>query len=123
MDVLTRDRAEKLEREILESFEEDYVGLWEIVRDVEEELVSDVERDDPATVRKVTVSLVRDMLARGLIRPGRPLNGGRFEPWSLESGVAADKIDSEWRESGPPSIESAWFEITSSGKAYLSSLA
>lgn len=114
MDVLTKDEVAKLEREILEAFADDYVGLWEIAHDVE----GDLGLEDPDIIREATMSIVRGMLLRGLIQPGMPMNNGTFKPWSMSPEQAADKMNRDWRVSGRPSLQDAWFDLTPAGEGY-----
>lgn len=116
METLSKDRADKLEREFLGDLREDYCGIWELADLIEEELGT----GDTTVIRESTMDVVRDMLARDLMLPGLALNDGNFSPWSMAPFEAADKINAEWEALGrtPTLGEGVWFDLTPTGEAY-----
>lgn len=83
--------------------EEDYVGLWQIFNSVG-------RGRDEAAARRLTLDVVRALLAAGL-RPGKsPYQSGGFELWAEESEEAiVRRIESEWRAGQDPNLLDVWF--------------
>src|SRR5215211_8062228 len=98
-----------IERLLLEEMKEDYVGLWELVR-----LVSELDAEDPASIRETTLQIVEDMVMQGLIRPGVATAQGGFEPWPTDPGRSLLTISEELERLGrtPMVGDIAWFDLT-----------
>lgn len=90
--------------------EEDFIGLWEVVRSVQD----DVPDADAATVRQISLEIVDELLASGDWEAGFPAEDGRsFEAWTLAPGAASERIRGEWEQLGrEPNIgEIAWLNL------------
>jgi hypothetical protein len=88
----------------------DWIALWMIVDDVETQLSPD---DDEETL-ETTVTLVEELLARGLLAGDSPVTGDEvcFSAWpNQEAGAVGEYIRREWkRRGGPPGWGDApWF--------------
>lgn len=112
----TLDTA-RLEKELLEESSEDYLGLWEFVWHLREELGI----KDPDKRREIAMTMVRDLLGERLMRAGVPGSRTRFDAWPLSADESIERIEREWDKlNGEPNIgDVAWFDITERGKAYL----
>jgi hypothetical protein len=112
--TLTTDKAERLERELLEEMKDDYVGLWEIARLVRSEL----ELEDPEAIRDDTLHIIEQMLMQGWIRPGIATDAGDFEAWDTAPGKTLLAIRAGWDKLGriPTVGDIAWFDLTDRGE-------
>jgi hypothetical protein len=98
-------RAE-LKRDIVARSEEDYVGLWTIIRAVERYLGS----SEQATVRDTTLGLIKELLNEGSILAGHPTPDGTFLPEKLPVPEILDRIDQGWKRIPSPTIgDVIWF--------------
>lgn len=90
--------------------EADWISLWMIADEVEDELTSD---DEDKTL-EITVVLVTELLKHGFIAGDSPVSGDsvRFSAWSHQDpGAIAQCIRREWiARGGPPDWhDSPWF--------------
>lgn len=114
----TVSKLDEVEQVFLEDLSEDYEGVWAVADRVRDAL----RVEDPAVVREVTLRLVHEWLASGLITAGLPKGDTpEFEPWPERGEEAAMKIAAEWRETErlPLLGELAWFSLTSEGEKLL----
>lgn len=94
--------------DILDECEDDYVGLWSVLSEVQGAL-GDVHA---AELKAVTLELLRFLLSRGLVVAGFPAQNGRdFNPWMLSAGETINKIAKAWDKLGrdPSGGEIVWF--------------
>jgi hypothetical protein len=103
---------------IFQEFHEDDVGLWSILWDVRYALNGGTypgpgeDRSDPREVRRLTMSLVRELLESGKVWAGFPTPDGRgFVPWKLTPDEAVARINAAWDALGrEPNIgDIVWF--------------
>ena len=84
----------------------DLVGLWEIVKEVE----NIFGKGD--TVRDKTLTVVRALLAKGLLAGDPPYDLGGYAPWTDQNpdGVI-ERVGQEWRrlDHTPNIPDIAWF--------------
>lgn len=93
--------------EFLEECHDDHVGLWRIVNAAQEELGASSAEE----TRTMALSLVRQLLERGML-VGHPTPDGRhFVSWEVPSDAALKRIEREWSALGrdPDIGEVAWF--------------
>jgi hypothetical protein len=97
---------ESLKQNILTECEEDHVGLWSVIREVEESL----PMLDQAAVRDQVLTLLHELLMAHEIRAGYPMPDGRFRSLHISPEKVMDQIDAEWPVGHPPTIgEGLWF--------------
>ncbi|GAC1338137.1 MAG: hypothetical protein NVSMB14_05070 [Isosphaeraceae bacterium] len=97
---------DSLERIVLAECEEDHVGLWSIIRDVEEFLI----QPDDAAVRNQVLGLLNDLLVADEIIAGFPTPEGRFCPLRMSAEKIMARIETEWPAGHRPNIgEGLWF--------------
>ena len=99
---------ESIKSDLLAECEDDHVGLWSVVRYVEDELPG----ADDATLREATIELLYDLLKAGQIEAGFPdSNGVDFHPWPFSADAVIERIKSLWNREGPRPKpgEFAWF--------------
>jgi hypothetical protein len=100
--------SKSLEDTILAECEDDYVGLWSIIRDVEDYL----HCSDELTIRDETLAVIEHLLTTQQIEAGMPDADGRgFCAWPLPTTEVVDRIRTSWKPAGPrPDIgEIVWF--------------
>ena len=88
--------------------EDDWVPLWVICCDVEDELGA----EDPETNLQLTLVVVRELLRRGLIAGDSAVHGIRFNAWPVQDAeVIAEVIRREWSQRGgyPEWGDGPWF--------------
>src|SRR5262245_43882319 len=104
---------DSIQRDLLVEGLEDYVGLWEVAKDVRR-LYGEIP---PGTVHELVMQRIRPLLREGLIVPGLPTEGGRFSAWDCDADSAVNRIDAEWSKLGrDPNIwEVCWFKNTDKG--------
>jgi hypothetical protein len=95
---------------LLSFAEDEWIGLWVICSDVEDELGD----EDPERTLELTLVVVRELLKRGLIAGDPPVRGNaaHFNPWPLQDPqLIADFIRSEWSRRGgfPEWRDAPWF--------------
>jgi hypothetical protein len=98
---------EALKHSIVTECEEDHVGLWSVVRDVEEHLSG----QDETAVREYTLNLLHDLLLANEIEAGFPTADGRgFRSLGVSPEKVLDRIRKEWPVDRRPTIgEVIWF--------------
>jgi hypothetical protein len=99
---------DKIKENVLAESKDDFVGLWSIARQVEDAHIA----PDAATVRRVTLALVQDLLNKHLIEAGHPTSDGRsFKLWEFPVEVVMRKIEERWTPTGarPRIGEVVWF--------------
>jgi hypothetical protein len=97
-----------LKQHILTECDEDYVGLWSVIRDVEESLST----TDETIIRKKALSLLHDMLVAGEIKAGFPTNDGSgFRSLCLTPEKIIEQIETDWPVGArrPTIGEGVWF--------------
>jgi hypothetical protein len=99
---------------LLRFAQDDWIGLWVVASDVEEELGI----DDPTKNLEITLVLVKELLKRGLRAGDSPVgnSGVHFKAWSNQDPDAVvDFIRREWsRRGGLPSWgDGPWFAAPS----------
>lgn len=95
---------------LLRFAEDDWIGLWVIASDVEEELGI----DDPTKNLEITLVLVKELLKRGLRAGDSPVHNSavHFNAWSNQDPDAViDFIRREWAQRGglPGWGDRPWF--------------
>ncbi|HEY5314622.1 MAG TPA: hypothetical protein VIK18_18965 [Pirellulales bacterium] len=100
--MLVHKETDLLER-ILAECEDDYVGLWSILRQVRE-----ARYPQP---KAVTLALLRYLLSTGIIEAGEPDASGGFQVWKTSADETMSRIGSEWSALGhdPDLGDIAWF--------------
>lgn len=98
---------ESLKRNILSECEEDHVGLWSVIRDVEDF----VPVKDETAIRNHVLNLLRELLVAGEIHAGFPTpDGGGFQPLQIAPDEVLARIEAEWPVDRRPTIgEGLWF--------------
>jgi hypothetical protein len=101
---------ESLRQTILTECEEDHVGLWSIIRDVEEIFP---QSDEPA-IRDRVLALLHELLVADEVQAGFPTPGGQgFRPLRAAPGEVLSRIEAEWPVGRRPTIgEGLWFTRT-----------
>ena len=97
-----------LKQHILTECDEDYVGLWSIIRDVEESLST----SDETAIREKTLNLLHDMLVAGEIKAGFPTDDGTgFRSLRLTPEKVIEQIENDWPAGArrPTIGEGVWF--------------
>lgn len=91
---------------ILLQLKDDYVGLWEIIKEIEIFLDAFADGTD---LRWELMAVIRDLLESG-VQAGIPLEDGSFKPFDLTNEQVLEKINREWSEFEKVSIgDIAWF--------------
>ncbi len=98
---------ESVKRDILVECEEDHVGLWSVIREVEDAFPD----SDTADIRNRVLQLVHELLAAHMIQAGFPSPGGRgFRPLRMAPDQIVHRIEEEWPVDRRPKIgEGVWF--------------
>jgi hypothetical protein len=97
---------ESLKRGILNECEEDHVGLWSIIRDVEEFFPD----KDEAFIREQTLKVLRDLLTSHEVKAGFPTEAGKFRSLRVAPGQVMARIERDWPAERRPTIgEGLWF--------------
>lgn len=100
---------ETLKQGILAECEEDHVGIWSIIRDVEDFF----PKKDESAIRKQVLSLLRELLLANEISAGFPTEDGKFRPLRADSERILEQIEAEWPVGQRPTIgEGLWFNRT-----------
>ena len=98
--------SESLKQSILSECEEDHVGLWSVIRDVEEFF----PKMDEAALRDHVLQLLRELLLAKEIKAGFPTEEGKFHALRIAPERILDRIKSEWPLGRRPTIgEGLWF--------------
>jgi hypothetical protein len=93
---------------LMAEFEDDHVGLWTVVKQVQRAFPD----DQPEAIRTKTLALIWFLLQMGSIEAGSPTKDGRgFQPWHIKPFGVVTRIASEWKDAKPyPRIgEIVWF--------------
>lgn len=99
-----------LKQMLLAECEDDYVGLWSVIRDVEEALPELAE----AAVRERVLQLLRDLLLAGEIVAGIPTAKGGFRSLRDSAEKVLARAEADWPVGHRPTIgEGLWFTRTS----------
>lgn len=97
---------ESLKQSILTECEEDHVGLWSVIRDVEEFFPT---RDQTA-VRDQVLKLLHELLVTHEIKAGFPTLEGRFRSLKADPEKIMARIEADWPIGHRPTIgEGLWF--------------
>jgi hypothetical protein len=97
---------DSLKRSIVSECEEDHVGLWSVVREVEEFL----PKRDKAAVRDQVLRLLRELLTAQEIKAGFPTREGNFRSSRGTPDRIIARIEKEWPVGRHPTIgEGLWF--------------
>jgi len=97
---------ESLKQSILTECEEDHVGLWSIIRDVEEAVPKKAE----TVVRDQVLKLLRELLVAREIKAGFPTPEGRFRSLRVTPEKIMARIEADWPVGRRPTIgEGLWF--------------
>ena len=104
--MLTLD---SLKQSILTECEEDYVGLWSVIRDVEDHFPKKGE----AAIREQVLRLLLELLLANEIRAGFPDEEGKFRSLRTTPEKILERIAAEWSPGQRPTIgEGLWFTRT-----------
>jgi len=101
---------------LLDFAEDNWLPLWVIVQDVQELL----DIDEPQEVLETTAALAKELLKRGLLAGGSPVDSARFRAWpNQDPDFVADCIRREWRQRGglPEWGDGPWFCARVRGRA------
>lgn len=97
---------ESLKQNILTECEEDHVGLWSVIREVEEFL----HKGDEAAVRDHALRLLHELLVAHEIEAGFPTPEGHFRPLKATPEKIMARIEADWPVGRRPIIgEGVWF--------------
>jgi hypothetical protein len=101
---------DSLKQTILTECEEDHVGLWSVIRDVEEIFP---QSDEPA-IRDQVLTLLDELLHAQEIEAGFPAPDGQgFCPLRIAPGEVLARIEAQWPVGRRPTIgEGLWFTRT-----------
>lgn len=107
-----------IENELMTECREDHVGLWAVISSVRDRF----EEMSDAESHRVTLGIIRDLLASGRIGAGqfvRRSEGLIFEFWPLSPDEAVERIRSEWSALGRDPIpgEIVWLTSLEHGGA------
>jgi hypothetical protein len=97
---------DSLKQVVLTECDEDHVGLWSIIRDVEDYFPKKGE----AVIRKEVLALLRELLVANEIKAGFPTEDGKFRSLRLTPEKVLERIEAEWTPGRRPTIgEGVWF--------------
>src|SRR5438046_591271 len=98
---------ESLKQSILAECEEDHVGLWSVIRDVEEAF----PKSDEVVIRDRVVALLQELLLAHEIQAGFPDPDGRgFRPLRIAPDKVLARIEADWPVGHRPTIgQGLWF--------------
>src|SRR6266436_2306176 len=95
-----------LKQTILTECDEDHVGLWSVIRDVEESL----PKRDNAGVRYQVLTLLHELLIAHEIEAGFPTADGHFRSLKATPEKIMARIETDWPVGHRPTIgEGLWF--------------
>jgi hypothetical protein len=95
-----------LKQTILTECDDDHVGLWSVIRDVEESL----PKRDSAGVRYQVLTLLHELLVAQEIDAGFPTPEGRFRSLNATPEKIMARIEADWPVGHRPTIgEGLWF--------------
>ena len=87
---------DSIQRDLLIEGLEDYVGLWQVARQIRS-LMGEVATD---LVRELAMKRLGPLLLEGYIEAGFPSANGRFDSWGVAGDSAIDRIDNESMKPG-----------------------
>lgn len=90
--------------------EEDNVGLWQLIKAIKEQL----NVRDSAEIRRLTIDLVRRLMASGMRAGDPPYLPGGFKVWPNQNvDDVVKRIQDEWDALGrePNIADIAWFSL------------
>lgn len=91
---------------ILIECDDDYTGLWCIIREVEHYFI----KQDETNLRKQVLKILRELLSAKRIKAGYPTKDGKFHSFRLSQDKILAKVKQEWQPGCRPSIgEGTWF--------------
>jgi len=99
--------------DVLIELSDDYVHLWSII-----DRIKDNNKElDSFSVRKKTVSFVKEMLNEQLMQAGNFDTESKFQTWDISSLEVVRIIEEEWIKLGrePNPWEIVWFISTPKG--------
>ena len=111
MRELTEAEFNELIDELYVESSEDIVGLWEVVKMIEDLTGPDSAAQDDRLMT-VSLAIVCALLAKGLQAGDPPYQAGGYNPWpNQKSDAIVDRIRREWKQLGhAPSIpDIVWF--------------
>lgn len=89
--------AKSIAADVADMARDDWVGLWVLFSWVRERLPS----ESPANLKKVTLAVIREVLAMGLRAGDSPYSPGGFTVWpEQEADLVIRRIDNEWTALG-----------------------
>jgi hypothetical protein len=96
-----------VKQSILTECEEDHVGLWSVIRDVEEFF----PKADETTIRDQVLTLLDELLLAHEITAGFPTTDGQgFSPLRIAPDKILARIKADWPAGRRPTIgEGLWF--------------
>lgn len=99
---------------------DDYTGLWEIIRSVRRILGI----YDPEEIKHIILKMVLEFLKLNFIIVGFPLKEGGFSKWEGAPTQLIKQIKENWETIGndPDPGDVIWFNITKEGEAELKRL-
>lgn len=98
--------ASSLTQSILAECEDDHVGLWSVIRDVEKSYPD----GDEAGLRDYVLSILAELLRNRKIKAGFPTSKGRFRSLRSTPDKIILRIEKEWPIGRRPKIgEGLWF--------------
>jgi hypothetical protein len=103
-----KNDPESLVSSLMAELEDDYVGLWLLVKQVRRAF----PEDDPHEIRSKTLSLIWFLLQTGSVEAGFPsTDRPGFVPWTMKPYGIVSRIAAEWKNLGrDPTIgEVVWF--------------
>src|SRR5437762_2691634 len=97
---------ESLKQEVLAECDEDHVGHWSVIRDVEDHFPN----KDEAAIRDQVLSLLRELLVANEISAGFPTPEGKFRALRTTPEKVLQRIETAWLPGQRPTIgEGLWF--------------
>jgi hypothetical protein len=98
---------ETIKQSLLAELEEDYEGLWTVLRRVKRKCPG-LSVDD---ARSMTLAIISELLKDGTIVAGAPARSGDFIMWKLSPEDTTNRIAKEWQELGrePDIGDIVWF--------------
>ncbi|HUY87501.1 MAG TPA: hypothetical protein VMV10_02080 [Pirellulales bacterium] len=98
--------VESLKQNILAECDDDHVGLWSVIRDVEEAL----PKLGQAAIRDHVLGVLRELLVAQEIKAGYPTATGGFRSLRATPDKILAQIEADWPVGHRPTIgEGPWF--------------
>jgi len=96
--------ADSVLQSIVDECNEDYVGLWSVIREVRATLT------DESSVVEATLALVKRLLLEGDVVAGQ-FHFNEFQPWEIPVEEIMARIKGEWAALGqePTGGDVVWF--------------